>query len=75
MKTAAKDDPEQVWKDLFEGSVGTDDPCQRTWMLKLERAELSFVRRRELLRLVTLKHNKHIPYLDNDIVDHPRSRS
>ena len=28
METAAKDDPEQVWKDLFKGSVGTDNPCQ-----------------------------------------------
>jgi hypothetical protein len=44
METAAKDDPEQVWKDLFEGSVGTDDPCQRhggcgkSFVVELERA-------------------------------------
>ena len=32
-KTTAKDDPEQVWKEVFERSVSTDDPCQ-PWMYK-----------------------------------------
>ena len=45
METTAKDDPEQVWKDLFEESVGTDDPCQRgcgkSFVVELERAQLS----------------------------------
>ena len=27
-KMTAKDDPEQVWKEVFEGSVSMDDPCQ-----------------------------------------------
>ena len=24
-KTTAKDDPEQVWKEVFKGSIGADD--------------------------------------------------
>jgi hypothetical protein len=34
--TTTKDDPEQVWKEMFQGSVGTDDRCQRCWTLRLQ---------------------------------------
>ena len=80
MKTTAQDDPEQVWKDLFEGSVGTDDPCQQcgSWVRVWRPFKVVTVRRRakelSLNAPLSITHTT-LHYLDNDTVDHPQCRS